>query len=284
MGGTDHVSVISDVREIVGARELLGNLVQRELRGKYKGTALGWGWSLVNPLASTAIFTVVFSAILRIEPPIGVGGLHNYALFLLCGLLTWNFFSGAISSGMGVLTGNSNLIKKTYFPRRLLVVANVAALFVTYGIEMVVLAVVFLLFGVNVLPWIPLVLVVMAIAALFGLGIGMFLSVVNVYFRDTAHFVTIALQIWFYASPIIYPISLVEATRDSAGWAGTFRIADIYQLNPMVGLIEAIRAMWYEGRWPDFGSLGYVLAVAFVVLLLGNLVFGKLEKRLAEEL
>jgi ABC-2 type transport system permease protein len=278
------VGVLSDVKEVLGARELLLNLTRRELRGKYKGTALGWGWSLVNPLASTLIFTAVFSVVLRVEPPVGVDGLHNYALFLLCGLLTWNFFSGALSSGMGVLVGNGNLIKKTYFPRRLLVVSNIVALFVTYLIEMAVLAVIFLVFGVNVLPWIPLVLVVMLITALLALGLSLVLSVVNVYFRDVAHFVAIALQIWFYATPIIYPISLVEATRDSAGWAGSLHIADIYQINPMVGLIESIRDMWYSGTMPDLAPLAYVTVLSLVVLWIGNYVFGRLEVRLGEEL
>lgn len=278
------MGVLADVKEVLGARELLVNLTRRELRGKYKGTALGWGWSLVNPLASTLIFTAVFSVVLRVEPPIGVDGLHNYALFLLCGLLTWNFFSGALSSGMGVLVGNGNLIKKTYFPRRLLVVSNIVALFVTYLIEMAVLAVIFLVFGVNVLPWIPLVLVVMLITAVFALGLSLILSVVNVYFRDVAHFVAIALQIWFYATPIIYPISLVEATRDSAGWAGTLHIADLYQLNPMVGLVESIRDMWYSGTFPDLAPLGYVTVLSLVLLWVGNYVFGRLEVRLGEEL
>jgi ABC-type polysaccharide/polyol phosphate export permease len=278
------VGVLTDVKEVLGARELLLNLTRRELRGKYKGTALGWGWSLVNPLASTLIFTAVFSVVLRVEPPVGVNGLHNYALFLLCGLLTWNFFSGALSSGMGVLTGNGNLIKKTYFPRRLLVVSNIMALFVTYLIEMLVLAVIFLVFRVNVLPWIPLVLVIMLLTAALALGFSLILSVVNVYFRDVAHFVAIALQIWFYATPIIYPISMVEATRDSAGWAGRFHIADIYLANPMVGLIEAIRDMWYSGTLPDFRLLGYVAVLSIVLLWFGNYVFGRLEVRLGEEL
>lgn len=278
------MGVLTDVKEVLGARELLLNLTRRELRGKYKGTALGWGWSLVNPLASTLIFTAVFSVVLRVQPPIGVNDLNNYALFLLCGLLTWNFFSGALSSGMGVLTGNGNLIKKTYFPRRLLVVSNIMALFVTYLIEMLVLAVIFLVFRVNVLPWIPLVLVVMLLTAVLALGFSLILSVVNVYFRDVAHFVAIALQIWFYATPIIYPISMVEATRDSAGWAGRFHVADIYLANPMVGLIEAIRDMWYSGTMPDFRLLGYVAVLSIVLLWFGNYVFGRLEVRLGEEL
>ena len=91
------------MREVVASRELLVNFVRRELRSKYKGTALGWAWSLINPLATTAIFTIVFSTIMKVDPPVGVHGLHNYPLFLLCGLLTWNFMSGAVTSAQGVL-------------------------------------------------------------------------------------------------------------------------------------------------------------------------------------
>jgi len=164
------------------------------------------------------------------------------------------------------------------------VLSNIAALFVTYLIEMGVLAVIFLVMRVNVLPWIPGVLVVMVLTAVLALGIGLVLSVVNVYFRDASHFVTIALQIWFYASPIIYPISLVEGTRGDDSWAGRLHVADLYLLNPVVGLVEAVRDMWYQGVWPNFAHLGYVAAVALVLLLVGNYVFGRLEARLGEEL
>lgn len=276
--------MLADVREVVASRELLHNLTLRELRGKYKGTALGWAWSLVNPLASTAIFTAVFAVVLRVPPPVGKDGLTNYALFLLCGLLTWNFMSGAMSAGMNALVVNGNLVKKTYFPRRLLVVSTVAAGFVSYLIEMAVLVAVFLLFGVNVLVWVPFVLLVMVVVGVFGLGLALLLSVVNVYFRDVAHFVSIFLQIWFYATPIIYPISLVDQTRNSGSWAETIRLADLYQLNPMVAYVESVRDLLYVGTLPSAGQVLYGLGAAAVVLVIGNVVFGRMQARLAEEL
>lgn len=278
------MSIIADVREVASARELLFNLTTRELKGKYKGTALGWAWSLVNPLAATVIFTAVFAILLRIEPPVGVDGLSNYALFLLPGLLSWNFMSGAISAGMGALVANGNLIKKTYFPRRLLVISTVFSFFVSYCIEMVVLAAAFLAFGVNVIPWIPVVFLYMVVLLVFSLGLGLLLSVVNVYFRDMAHFVSIAMQIWFYATPIIYPIYIVEQARDGTSWIATSGLINLYDYNPMVGFVEGIREAWYQGQWPDAGLALYVLGVSLAVLVIGSAVFGRLETRLAEEL
>ena len=278
------MGILSDTREVVGSRELLINLVRRELRSKYKGTALGWLWSLINPLATTAIFTAVFSTIMRVDPPVGVDGLHSYPLFLLCGLLTWNFMAGTVQGAQGVLVGNGNLIKKTYFPRRLLVIATVMAGFVTYAIEMAVLAAIFLLFGVNVLPWIPLLVVVMVLVAVFSLGLGLMLSVVNVYFRDVAHFVSLFMQVWFYLTPIIYPLTLIKDVQAGSSWASRLPLEAMYSANPMVGLVESIRDMLYAGTLPSWVSLAYCLVVSIVLVLIGNRVFARLEGRLAEEL
>ena len=148
------MSLIRDTREVWESRELLYNLTMRELRGKYKGTALGWGWSLVNPLMTAAIYTLVFSTIMKVAPPTAANGSSNYTLFLLCGLLPWTFMTTCITGGMGALVGNANLIKKTYFPRRLLLVSNTGAALVNHLIEMLVLAVLLLIWRVNVLPWI----------------------------------------------------------------------------------------------------------------------------------
>ncbi|GAA2726091.1 ABC transporter permease [Cellulomonas aerilata] len=278
------MSFVSDVREVARSRELLVNLVRRELRSKYKGTALGWAWSLINPLATTAIFTVVFSTVMRVEPPVGVDGLHSYPLFLLCGLLSWNFLTAAVQGGQSVLLDNGNLIKKTYFPRRLLVISHVAAAFVSYLVEMGVLVAVFLVFGVNVLPWTPLVLGLMVLLAVFALGLALLLSVVNVYFRDVAHFVALFMQIWFYATPIIYPISLVEGVQDGQSWAADLPLTTLYQLNPMVGFVESVRDMLYGGQLPPAGPVLYALAFTLVSLWVGNAVFARLQGRLAEEL
>jgi ABC-type polysaccharide/polyol phosphate export permease len=268
---------------VVERRELLNNLVMRELRGKYKGTSLGWFWSLINPLASTLIFTVVFGTILRVTPTVGVDGLQNYTLFLLCGLLPWNYFSSVINGAMGALLGNANLIKKTAFPRQLLVLASSLSLFVTFLIEMGVLAVALLLFGANPILWIVPALLLMVLLAAFGTGLGLMLSVANVYFRDSAHFVAIGLQVLFYATPVIYPLTLVTKVRPES-LVARLHIDQVYFANPLVHFVEAFRDLLYEHHFPGPVTMLVVVLSSVASLVLGWWVFTRFSKRLAEEL
>jgi ABC-type polysaccharide/polyol phosphate export permease len=270
------------VAEYVASRELMLNLTLRELRGKYKRSALGWAWSLVNPLATMLIFTLVFRFFLRIEPPRSETGLKNFAIYLLCALLPWNFLINGVSGSILSLVGNANLIQKTYFPRELLVASQVASWLVSFGIELALLSVAFLLFGNMVLPWIPVVLVLVVLLTLLVTGFSLAFSVLNVFFRDVQHFVGIFFQIWFYLTPVIYPITLVPARADIAGFDVPVR--QIYDLNPLVHFVEAFRACLYELDMPDAGSLAYMAAFSVLSFLGGLWLFGRFEGRLAEEL
>src|SRR5712692_6577308 len=149
---------MSRLSDFAGTRELTTNLLLRELRSRYKRSVLGWTWSLLNPLSTVLTYTLVFSLLLEIQPSVGdPSGLKSFALFLLCGLIPWNFFANSLNMGLGSLVGNGNLIRKVYFPRELLVVSAVASLVVTMLIEMGVLVVILLAVGNGVLPWIPIV-------------------------------------------------------------------------------------------------------------------------------
>ena len=269
--------------ELSGSRELLLNLTLRELRGKYKRSALGWFWSLLNPLATMLIFTIVFSFFLRIEVPAGnPSRLDNFAFWLIVGLLPWNFLSMAINGGMVSLTGNSNLIKKVYFPREALVTANTASWFVSFLIEMAVLAVALMIVGNFVLPWLLPVLLIAVVQTAFVLGIGLALSVVNVYFRDIQHLLGIFLQFWFYATPVIYPLDVVPTTARVLGQ--TVPLRTLYGLNPMVQFVEAYRDCMYDLRFPSLGRTAFLVVVSAVTLAAGIAVFARLEPKLAEEL
>jgi ABC-type polysaccharide/polyol phosphate export permease len=269
---------MTKLSELAGSRDLMVNLTLRELRGKYKRSVLGWAWSLINPLATMAIFTVVFSVILKIAPPTGdPSGMKNFAFFLLCGLLPFNYLSNCMMGGMGTLVVNANLIKKTYFPREILVFANVASWLVAFLIELLVLAVALLVAGNFVLPYIPLVIVLVLIETVFVTGVALMLSVLNVYFRDVQHFIGILLQLWFYATPIVYPISFVDNVKNAT-------LRDIYNLNPLVKFVEAFRNCLYDLRAPSAATMGYLVLAAVVTLALGFWVFSRLEPRLAEEL
>ena len=260
-------------------RDLVVNLTLRELRGKYKRSILGWSWSLLNPLANTVIYSLVFGVLLKIGENLDPGspsGLNNFPAFLMCGLLPWNFLAASLNGSMMALIGNAGIIKKVYFPRQILIVATVLALDTTFLIEMAVLAVFLLFLGNMVLPWLIPTIGLIVILTAFCIGFGMIVSVLNVYFRDMQYLIGILLQIWFYLTPIVYPPNLLDDRRE---W-----IQFVYNLNPMVSFVDCFRALLYDLRWPDLGPFLYATGWSVAVLLLGIWVFNKFDGRLAEEL
>lgn len=275
------------LRELVESRELLTNLTLREVRGKYKRTALGQGWSLLNPLATLAIFSLVFGVLLLSRTPVGdPSGLRVFALWLACALLPWSFFSGALSAGMQSLVLNANLVKKVYFPRELLVASTVLSFVVTLGVELSVLTVLLLLFGAMPLPWLPLVVVAVALLTVFTLGLAMVLAISNVYFRDTSHLMALVLQLWFYLTPVVYPRELVDEAVASRGGLEVLGVSasTLYGLNPMESFSALFRALLYDNRLPaaaDWLGAGLSAALAAVA---GVLVFRRFAPRLVEEL
>jgi ABC-2 type transport system permease protein len=277
------MSVVEDLKESQG---LLVNLTLREVRGKYKRTLLGQGWSLLNPIATLLIYTLVFGFVLRVPVPVGQpSGLQFFALLLACGLIPWSFFNNAVSTGLGALINNANLLRKVFFWRPVLVLSTVFAWNVTFGIELLVLIVALLIAGTMPLPWIPLLLVAVVLLTVFALGIALLLSVTNVYFRDTQHFVTIGMQLWFYATPIVYPYSLIQdqAARMRAAGNG-FPLETVYRLNPMERFVSVFHALLYDNTWPQLGDLLFCLVAAVASLAIGLAVFNRSQHRLVEEL
>jgi ABC-2 type transport system permease protein len=273
---------VTALREYTASRELLVNLTLRELRSKYKKSVLGWTWSLLNPVASVVIYTVVFSVFLGIDAPKGhPSGLDSFVLFLLCALIPWNFVSSGLMASLDSIVGNANLIKKVYFPRELLVASTIGSLLVTFCIELGVVGVILLFVGNMVLPWIPVVVFLMALLTVCLVGVGLVLSVGNVYFRDVKHFINIAMQALFYSAPIVYPISVVPKHKEILGIDVPVR--EIYRLNPLVRFIEAFRDALYNLRMPSAETLLYLIAWSAGLLFVGLWVFRKLEPRLAEE-
>ena len=265
------------------SRELFSNLTLRELRSKYKRSFLGWAWSMVTPVVNTLVYTILFAILFKAQAPSeGPSHLKVYALFLLTGLLPWNFFQNATMSSVGSLIGNSNLIKKTYFPRELLPASNVGAALVSHLIEMGLLLVILLAFGDYwSLVWLPATVLLILLTAIFGLGFGLICSILNVYFRDIEHFLAILFLLWLYAAPIVYPPRLVAEHHLP------FTHIDLLsalKVNPMTDMALLFRQTMYYGQGPDLLQLLYYAAWAFGLLFLGLRVFNKLEGRLAEEL
>jgi len=277
------VTLLTELRD---SRELLANLTKREVKGKYKRTALGQLWSLANPIASMIVYTLVFSFIIRTNPDPGdPSGLNIFALWLMCALLPWSFFTNVVTGGMNSLVGNENLIKKVYFPRSALIVANGFSATYTWSIEMLVLLVVLLIAGSSALPWIPLVVVFMALLFCFALGVSLMLSIANVYFRDTQHFVSILFQVWFYLTPIVYPVTLVAEQSEKIGpLVGSVTLLDLYQLNPMARFAEVFRNLLYDNRMPQPRDMVACFVWSVAAIAIGDYVFSRHAKRLAEAL
>ena len=271
--------------EIWRSRELLQNLTNREVRGKYRRTALGQLWSLANPIAAILIYTFIFSFIFRLPAQIGdPSGLNNYALWLVCGLLPWLFFNRVLTLGTDSLVANAGLIQKVYFPRIVLPLSLANATFFTWMLEMAVLVVALSLLGAFVLPWLPLVAVFMVIFGLFSVGLAMVFSIFNVYFRDLSYLLTVVLQFWFYLTPILYPVELVETQSDKlGGLAGApITLLDIYSLNPVEGFIEIFRNLLYDNRAPELYTVLISLVWTLVAFGAGAWIYARKEKMLAE--
>lgn len=274
---------MTTLAEYRSSRELFNNLTLRELRSKYKRSFLGWAWSLVTPLANTLVFTVIFGVVFKAKVPVGgPSDLHAYALWLLCAMLPWNYFQNGVMGSVGSLIGNGNLIKKTYFPRELLPASTVGAALVSHLIEMGLLLVVLLAFGDYwALEWIPVTAALIMLMSIFGLGAGLLFSVLNVYFRDIEHFLLIFFLIWLYATPIVYPSSLVAKHH----LPGTqINALHVLQINPMTEMASLFRDTMFYGHAPGGWALLYFAAWAFAALAVGLAVFNRMGGRLAEEL
>ena len=268
---------MSTIAEYVAARELAKALTLREIRGQYKGSVLGLFWGLINPLTTVAVFTFFF-AVLGVEAPVGdPSGLKVFALYLLTGLVPWNFFAASVNGAAGSVVASGSLISKVYFPRGVVVLSKIGAVGFTALMEMAVTLVILLIAGNMVLPWLPVVVLLLVLQAALALGLGLILAVLNVYLRDVQYLVGIVLQVLFYSTPIAYQPSLVEANFGS-NWLL------VYRLNPLVDLIEAYHRVLYDLRMPSLGWLAYVAGWAIAMLVLGTWLFTRFEPRLAEEL
>lgn len=272
------VEWFAPVKRVATSHELLWNLTLRELRTKYRKSLLGWAWSMLNPLATVAIYSFVFGHLFRAQAPVGdPSGLEIFALYLLCGLLPWNFFLLVTNTGMNSMLVNAALVRKVFFPREVLVFANSLHGIVQFSIEMGLLTVALLISGSIFLPWIPVVLVQMSLLALFASGLALALASANVYFRDLGYLWQIFTQVWFFATPIVYTPALLEGRVPD--W-----IRIVMDLNPMAIYVEGFRRSMYDGRFPGWANLGACALVAALSMVIGWTIFTKLSRRFAEEL
>lgn len=243
-------------------RELLYFLVWRDVKVRYKQTIIGVAWAVLQPLMTMIIFTVIFGHLANI-PSDGL----PFSIFTFAALLPWNYFSQAISRVGLSLVGEANLIMKVYFPRLIIPIASVVAPLTDFFVSFLVLLVMMGWFGITP-GWNILCLpVFLLLAVMTALAIGLWLSPLNVRYRDIGHTIPFLIQFWLFASPVAYPVSLVPEK---------WRL--LYSLNPMVGVIEGFRWALLGTQSPAFGVMA-VSAVVVVALLLGGIVFFKRMER-----
>lgn len=265
-------------RRGIDARELLWNLTLRELRTKYRKSFLGWFWSLLNPLSTVAIYSVVFGKLFHATAPRGIeSGITIYAVYLMCAILPWNFFGLVTNLGMNALLGNASLVKKVAFQRQTLVLAQVIFSLVQFAIEIALLFVVVTALGSPAWKHFYQLPILMVLFALFAGGIGFALSVMYVYFRDLGYLWQIVLQVWFFATPIIYSPDLIHGRVP--GW-----VESLSELNPIYHFTAGFRTVLYDGTSVRATWFLQLVISATVSTIVGLFVFKRMSRRLAEEL
>ena len=272
--------------------DLTLRLTQRSVSSEFKGTALGRLWSFINPLATIAIFALIFGVVFRNEVPPGRNsGINSFALWIGIGVLSWTFFSSGIMSSMNALVDNAGLLTKVYFPRQVLIYSAVLSLAVDFAFELLVLVIIaMILGGPGVLAMIPALLVVTVLVGMFAVGLGLMLSIATVYFRDLGHLWQIFNQMWMYASGVVFPLTMVNKVQNELfdkGWqvnGGPIPLTTILRLNPAETYLEAFRSCLYDFALPSQPVFLACLAWAIVMLTLGLVFFRRHSASIVEEL
>jgi lipopolysaccharide transport system permease protein len=254
-----------DLRDLWAHRDLFYFLVWRDVKVRYKQTALGVAWAVLQPLLTMVVFTIIFGRLAKF-PSDG----EPYPIFVFAGLLPWNFFNQALTTSSNSLVGNAALITKVYFPRLVIPGAAVAAGLVDFAIAAVILFIMAfhygVIFGVSVFMLIPLVLLTTLLAA----GVGMWISALNVKYRDVRYALPFVLQIWMYVTPIIYPVTFIPARWH---W--------LIALNPLSGIIQGFRCAIFSRPF-DWNGMAIAAAVTMSVLIYAAFAFRRMEREFAD--
>jgi ABC-2 type transport system permease protein len=273
------------VREVYEYRELLGNLVRKELKTRYKDSFLGFLWSLLRPMFLLAVYYIAIGKFLGIPFPL-------FPIFLFCGLVAWTLFTDVLGGCTGSIVGNAGLIKKVYFPRELLPLSVVGAALVNFAMQLLVLIAAVLVFGGELhgqQPWmLPLALVALLP---FMTACGLFLAAANVSFRDVEHLIEIVLLLWFWTTPIVYGVGGVLARMHNSGlhWMATLYLANP-MANVVIGFQQAVYGDYHDGTTQQTfqGNIALRLLVvaagSLILLWLAQRFFSRAQGNFAQEL
>jgi len=251
---------------------ILGS-VEREFQLKYRNSLLGAAWTVLNPLATIAVYTVIFSRVMKAKLP-GVDSTFGYSIYLVAGVVTWGLFAEIVGRALSIFIDNGNLMKKQSFPRMTLPLIVVLSASLNFAIILAIFLL-FLLFTGNWPGWVVIGgLPVLAVQIAFSIGLGVSLGVLNVFFRDVGQFFVVALTFWFWLTPIVYPSSILpdQIRGLLLGW------------NPMAPLITAYQGIFVAAEWPQWSSLLMPSIVAAILCVLGLRLFRKRVGEMVDEL
>ena len=268
------MNVIADLRAIVTHRQLLQDFAWRDLRSRYKGSTLGFGWNFAIPLLQLAVFYVLFGVLFGIRPRTGTGE-QNYAVFLFVGLLPWTFFSNSLGAGAASIIANGAIVKKVRMPLQLLPAAAVLSQLANYLLSLIVLFVVLTIFGPRHPEGLLVLPVLFALQIAMNLGLAYVLAAANVFFRDVQHILGILLTAWYFLTPVLFSVEIV-ADRPTE--------RELLYLNPMTAVIVSYQRALLDGLPPEWGRLTYAAAFALIVFLLGFAYFGRSKDAFEEAL
>jgi lipopolysaccharide transport system permease protein len=255
-----------DLKKLVAYRDLLFNWAKREIKVRYKQSLLGVAWAILQPLSMTVVFTVVFSLFARI-PTEGI----PYPIFAYSALLPWTFFANALSFAVPSLVTNMNLVTKIYFPREIFPLASTLASFFDFLVASLIFFGMMVYYGVVPSPLCLLVPLVLVVQVALTVGIALLASAINVFYRDVRFVIPLSVQLWMYASPVIYPVSAVPQ------WLLPF-----YMLNPMAPIIDSYRRIILKGNIPDWNYLGLAALISGLLLVVGYGYFKRVEMKFAD--
>jgi lipopolysaccharide transport system permease protein len=253
-------------RELLRYRDLVVTLSLHRLSVRYKQSVLGWAWALVQPLALMLIYTIIFSVVTKM-PDEGV----PYAVFVYAALLPWTYFATIMTNSATCLVTHSQLVTKVYFPREILPLTYVVAAFVDFLVGAIVLAGMLVYYHLSLTLYVWYLIPIMAVLSAFGLALALFLSVLQVRMRDIGLAMPLVMQIWMFATPVVYPLSAVPA-----------RLRFYYDLNPLAGTIESFRRVLLQSKPPEYSSFIEASVIAFVLLPLAYLFFKYREASMAD--
>lgn len=257
------------IKEIMDYKDMIYSMVKRELRGRYQKSVLGFLWSFISPLCQIAVFTIVFTYVFPSNIP-------KYYIYLMTGMIPWQFFTDSISQGACSIIYNADMTKKIYFPREVLTISSVSAKFINLLLSMIVVFGFILFSGIGFSPLVLLLPFVFLIEYMISLGFALFFAAITVYLRDMEYVVNVILMAWIWATPIMYsPDTLMQQYQ----W-----IADLLRVNPLTSVMYLFRDILYYHQMPAAIDIILPTVWGIVLMVIGEFVFKRLEGNFAEEL